>query len=62
MEKKCKTCAWFCHADGKCYGTEIRLKGIGLPKKPKTGNGCCAWAFDGLEDWERETDALVTMR
>lgn len=57
--KNCSNCAWFCHADGKCYGTEARLNGIHLPKIPKTGDGCCAWTFDGLKEWERE-DALVT--
>ena len=57
--KNCNNCAWFCHSDGKCYGTEIRLAGIGLPKKPKTGTGCGAWQADGLTDDER--DAFMTM-
>lgn len=60
ISKNCNNCAWFCHAEGKCYGTEARLSGIQLAKKPKTGTGCRAWSFDGLEEWERE-DTLMTM-
>ena len=57
--KNCNNCAWFCHSDRKCYGTEARLTGISLPKKPKTGTGCFAWSSDGLTDEER--DAFMTM-
>ncbi len=57
MEKKCETCAWFCHADGKCYGngTMINEYGfeIGLPTLEQDGWTCPLWAFDGLEEWER---------
>lgn len=63
--KKCGTCAWFCHSDGKCYGNALLLDGveIGLPIDE---NRCCdRWAFDGLEDWEREAckpeNVLMTM-
>ena len=59
MTKNCINCAWFCHADGKCYGVE------GVPQGyPTVPNGCeCStWTFDGLKDEEREElDALVTM-
>jgi hypothetical protein len=63
--KTCKNCAWYCHADGKCYGNALLLTGaeIGLPIDEKH-EACESWAFDGLEDWEREAckpDALVTM-
>lgn len=61
MKMTCNNCAWYCHADGKCYGTEARLSGIALPKKPRTGNGCHAWSSDGLSDEEREEYTLMTM-
>ena len=65
MAQKCKNCAWFCHADGKCYGTPCLLRGwdfgILLPV-PADNYNCPDWTFDGLEDWEREeTEALMTM-
>lgn len=62
MTKNCTNCAWFCHADGKCYGTEFILDGteIGATIMGDLADGCCLdWAFDGLKDEERE--ALVTM-
>lgn len=61
--KTCKNCAWFCHADGNCYGTRARLSGL-VPASKTGGKACENWAFDGLEEWEREAcepDALVTM-
>ena len=65
MTKNCTNCAWFCHADGKCYGTEFILDGmeIGAVLTEAPEEGCCRdWAFDGLKDEEREElDALVTM-
>ena len=49
--KTCKTCAWFCHSDGKCYGSNAD----GSEALPKLNTGICHdWTFDGLEDWERE--------
>lgn len=64
--KKCNNCAWYCHADGKCYGREDRLhRGADMFAyiyKPEEPRDCSLWAFDGLEDWEREElDALMTM-
>ena len=57
----CKNCAWYCHSDGKCYGTDARLDGIVRAQKP-IGIKCTFWQFDGLEDWEREeSEALMTM-
>ena len=53
MEKKCKTCAWYCHADGNCYATEARLFGV-VHANPPGCNVCKDWTFDGLVDWERE--------
>ena len=53
-QKKCGNCAWYCHADGKCYGTEHRLSGAVNAQHPHNYFGNCkAWTFDGLEDWER---------
>ena len=50
-EKSCSTCAWYCHADGKCYGNR---EGIGMKTYIPAKDCCCgAWSFDGLEDWER---------
>ena len=54
MKKNCKTCAWYCHSNGKCYGTKWILDGreIGLPLFQ---DGYCKnWSFDGLEEWERD--------
>lgn len=60
MESTCKTCAWYCHADGKCYGTEQRLAGTCNAQSPHNWFGNCRfWQFDGLEDWER-TDCEKT--
>ena len=63
--KNCKNCAWYCHADGKCYGCQVDDFGgtrqIFAPKY----TSCDHWTFDGLQDWEREAcepeNALVTM-
>lgn len=63
MSKNCMNCAWYCHADEKCYGTPFLLSGleVGATLTVPAEDGCCRqWAFDGLEDWERE-DTLVTM-
>ena len=64
MTKKCENCAWFCHTDGKCYGTAARLSGLVPASFPAVwqGSACETWTFDGLEEWEREeTEALMTM-
>ena len=46
----CKTCAWFCHGDGKCYGGNTN----GNEAMPVLNTGRCTnWTFDGLEEWER---------
>ena len=61
--RSCSNCAWFCHADGNCYGTNLRLDGkvTAYPPLFKTA-GCKDWDFDGLDDLEREElYALVTM-
>ena len=61
MAQKCKNCAWFCHADGRCYGNYMGV-GLEIFKPADQGNQCQDWTFDGLEDWEREeTEALMTM-
>ena len=63
--KICSECAWYCHADGKCYGNALLPMGteIGLPMDEKH-EACHSCTFDGLEEWEREAckpDTLVTM-
>ena len=59
MESTCKTCAWFCHTDGKCYGNTALLRGIEIGTLANRVSGCVEWQFDGLEDWER-TDCEKT--
>ena len=57
-DKRCATCAWYCHADGRCYGgygDNSAVTYIAIPEAMECDN----WTFDGLEDWERDT--LVTM-
>ena len=53
----CKNCAWYCHSDGHCYGSETALV-YGPNPLSFVHRGeerqCRRWAFDGLEDWERE--------
>ena len=62
MESACKNCAWFCHADGKCYGNSALLRGIEIGMLANKVSGCVDWQFDGLEDWERvETETLMTV-
>ena len=61
--KSCKNCAWYCHADGKCWGNTLN---IGLEIFIPAADACCKdWTFDGLQNWERETcepeNALMTM-
>lgn len=53
--KNCGTCAWYCHSNGMCYGNDMMLAGIeaGTPMDEKH-EACGHWAFDGLEEWERE--------
>ena len=60
--KNCKNCAWYCHADRKCYGNNFLLSWGFVGTKLDGDNGVCSkWTFDGLEDWEREPEALMTM-
>lgn len=59
--KKCSNCAWFCHADGKCY-VPSSAEAFEPPYRLLQAFECNAWTFDGLEDWEREDQpALMTM-
>ena len=63
-KKSCINCAWFCHADGKCYGTPFLLEGLEVGAEltvPASEGSCGDWASDGLSDQEREQYALVTM-
>ena len=52
---QCKNCAWYCHADGMCYGTKECMNSFARPLKVPNANAhaCGFWQFDGLEDWER---------
>ena len=66
--KTCENCAWYCHADGKCYGNPFLMSGMEIGAAltvPADQGACCDWAFDGLEDWEREDckleETLMTM-
>lgn len=65
MENTCKSCAWYCHADGKCYGNLFLPNGFEVGAKltfPAEKGRCKDWQFDGLEDWEREeTETLMTV-
>ena len=57
--KNCNNCAWYCHGNSKCYGNAINDE---LAIQVDPWQVCSAWAYDGLDDWERdELDALVTM-
>jgi hypothetical protein len=62
--KSCQNCAWFCHADGCCYGANASLS-EGVRRDFPEVQCCTKYSFDGLEDWEREAckaeNALVTM-
>ena len=60
MEKKCKNCAWFCHADGNCYGTKARLYAV-VPASKAYGISCSDWSFDGLSDQERDAYGMTLM-
>ena len=59
--KYCYNCAWYCHADGKCYGVEGVSNGYPVIW---SGCACSKWAADGLSDEERASlypnDALMT--
>jgi len=63
--KKCRTCAWYCHSNGFCYGNALLLNGIEIWIPMEENHAACDyWSFDGLEDWERDAckpAALVTM-
>ena len=69
MDKKsCINCAWFCHADGKCYGNPFMWSGmeVGATLTVPAEEGCCRdWRSDGLGDEERASlypeYTLVTM-
>lgn len=56
MMNNCKNCAWYCHADGKCYGNNALLEGEDVGCFVDTEIGCRTWSFDGLKDWEREPE------
>ena len=61
MTKNCKTCAWFCHTDGKCYAGPERID-RGAEYVRDRAMACKTWTFDGLEEWERQAcEALMTM-
>lgn len=61
--RNCENCAWFCHTDGRCYGYDTQPWGspftVGFENKKE---GCDSWTFDGLEDWEREPETLMTIK
>ena len=58
--RNCTNCAWYCHADGKCYGNPYHVGAELLFAASE--RSCDDYAFDGLSDEEREElDALVTM-
>ena len=62
MTKNCGNCWFYCHADNKCYvDPRCANDGVFAPEM-STESSCPSWAFDCLEDWERETEnALLTM-
>ncbi len=54
--EKCGNCAWYCHAEGKCYGTVARLYGVvtSMEYRDVRAEACKQWQFDGLTEQERE--------
>lgn len=54
----CKTCAWYCHADGKCY-VPLYTEPMDIPEWMR--RSCLCWTADGLTDEEREAYTLMTM-
>ena len=55
--KKCINCAWFCHADRKCYGNSFLSTGYEVGSvliNPADEGKCKNWTFDCLEEWERD--------
>lgn len=65
--KECQNCWFYCHENSKCYsggviseiaGVLVDGSGITVPdfgaKEVAPDGYCYRWAFDGLEDWERE--------
>lgn len=53
--ESCNNCWWFCHSNRKCFRSSAMIA-VSIPKEMK----CEQWAYDGLEEWERD-DALMTM-
>lgn len=55
MNNSCGNCAWYCHADGRCYGCGAahKLPAVFAIPMPPEKTACGKWQFDGLEDWER---------
>lgn len=60
--KTCGNCAWYCHADGRCYGRMAEIGGhpIGMGPGIRDNWACSKWAADGLTDEEREEYTLMT--
>lgn len=65
--KECRNCWFYCHRDSRCYaggvifditGTNNSGSGVTVPdaysKEVSPDGFCLRWAFDGLEEWERE--------
>lgn len=70
--KNCNSCAWFCHADGRCWAHQFELQDNPIVNhrdwtcavKDPNFALCMHWTADGLSDEERASlyeDALVTM-
>lgn len=56
MKKDCTRCWHYCHLDGKCYADRRSAYDEDYAIKLIQNDGCSDWAFDGLEDWEREVN------
>lgn len=54
MEQSCKNCWFYCHSNGKCYADPRSAYDEDYAMKVTIAKTCEEWAFDGLEECERE--------
>lgn len=60
MNKECRNCWFYCHGNGKCYAAGL-IKQVNDSFQEEAeaevrmpDDSCYQWAFDGLEEWERD--------
>lgn len=59
MIRNCNNCWFYCHSDGRCYVDPRTAYDEDYALRVVITQPCTDWQYDGLKDWERESEGVL---